>query len=247
VAEPQPLFGGVVGLSGTGRWAQLLSARNARAAWPLRFEAANRLLSTTSLRRVRVSPLDIVDSDIPLCRFPYFSRELKHPAPLGRRHPLHWLVKSRRNIELDNPCHSILRCVFFRQPEKSNPDARVCVDCKWLKITERLRKPESAVSNLRKSRCKLRSLWSLGASGILLVHERGVSDVRMRCREHIPDSRNARWRDDDRRRESDRAVNGRTRALPAVRPVLGHQADSVAQSILFRFVYYDVWKLACFV
>jgi hypothetical protein len=45
-------------------------------------------------------------------------------------------VKSRRNIELDNPCHSILRCVFFRQPEESNSDAKVCVDCKWLKIRE---------------------------------------------------------------------------------------------------------------
>jgi len=96
--------------------------------------AAISLPSTTSLRRVRVSPLDIFD--IPLCRFPYFSRELKHLAPLGRRHPLDWLVKSRRNIELDDPCHSILRCVFFRQLEESNSDAKVCVDCKWLKINQ---------------------------------------------------------------------------------------------------------------
>src|SRR5260370_32139911 len=78
--------------------------------WPLRLEAANSLPSITSLCRVRVSPHGI--SDIPLSRFPYFSPELKHLAPLGRRNPLHCLVKTRRNIELDNPCHSILRCVF---------------------------------------------------------------------------------------------------------------------------------------
>jgi hypothetical protein len=86
--------------------------------------------------------------DIPLCRFPYFSRELKHLAPLGRRHPLDWLVKSRRNIELDDPCHSILRCVFFRQLEESNSDAKVCVDCKWLKINQVAPGPE------RCSRCR---------------------------------------------------------------------------------------------
>ena len=92
------------------------------------FGAAISLPSTATLRRVRLSPFDIFD--IPLCRFPYFSRELKHLAQFGRRHPLHWLVKSRRNIELDNPCHSILRYVSFRQPKKGNPDAKVCVDCK---------------------------------------------------------------------------------------------------------------------
>jgi hypothetical protein len=68
----------------------------------------------------------------------------------------------------------------------------------------------------------------------------------MRRREHIPGFKKcqmARYAS----RYSDRAVNGCTRALPAVRSVLDHQAESVAQSILFRFVDYDVWKLACFV
>jgi len=46
---------------------------------------------------------------------------------------------------------------------------------------------------------------------------------------------------------SDKAVNRCTRALLALRSVLGHQADSGGQSIRFRFVDYDVWKLACFV
>src|ERR1700730_8432119 len=43
---------------------------------------------------------------IPLCRFPDLSRKFKYLAPLRRRDPPHWLVKPRRNIELDNPCHS---------------------------------------------------------------------------------------------------------------------------------------------
>jgi hypothetical protein len=67
----------------------------------------------------------------------------------------------------------------------------------------------------------------------------------MRRREHIPGFKKcqtARYAS----RYSDRAVNGCTRALPAVRSVLGHQADSGGQSILFRFVDSDVWKLACF-
>src|SRR5580704_5614592 len=124
-SERQPSFRGAVGLNVTGRWAQLLSAYFACAPGLSDWEAANSLPSITSLCRVRVSPHGV--SDIPLCRFPYFGRELKHLAPLGRRNPLHCLVKSRRNIELDNPCHSILRCVLFRQPEKGNPDAKVAL------------------------------------------------------------------------------------------------------------------------
>ena len=66
----------------------------------------------------------------------------------------------------------------------------------------------------------------------------------MRRREHIPGFKKcqtARYAS----QYSDRAVNRCTRTLLALRSVLGHQADSVAQSIRFRFVDYDVWKLAC--
>jgi hypothetical protein len=66
----------------------------------------------------------------------------------------------------------------------------------------------------------------MGASGILLI---------WKCQMARYDSR-----------YSDRAVNGCTRELPGVRCVFGHQADSVVQSILFRFVDYDVWKFTCF-
>ena len=41
----------------------------------------------------------------PLCRFRYRRPKLNHLAPLGQRDPLRLLVKSRRNIELDYPCH----------------------------------------------------------------------------------------------------------------------------------------------
>jgi len=61
------------------------------------------LPSTTGLRWVRVSPLDI---NIPLCRFSYLSWKLKDLAPSGRRDPLHKLVKAWGNIELDHRCHS---------------------------------------------------------------------------------------------------------------------------------------------
>ena len=42
---------------------------------------------------------------IPLCRFRYCRPKLNYVAPLGQRDPLHLLVKSRRNIELDHSCH----------------------------------------------------------------------------------------------------------------------------------------------
>jgi hypothetical protein len=67
----------------------------------------------------------------------------------------------------------------------------------------------------------------------------------MRRREHMPGFKKcqmARYAS----RYSDRTVNGCTRALPAVRCVLGHQVDSVVQSSIFRFVDYDVWKFTCF-
>src|SRR5438270_13896303 len=62
------------------------------------------LPSTSGLRWVRLSPLDIFN--IPLCRFSYLSWKLKDLAPSGRRDPLHKLVKAWGNIELDHRCHS---------------------------------------------------------------------------------------------------------------------------------------------
>jgi len=68
----------------------------------------------------------------------------------------------------------------------------------------------------------------------------------MRRREQIPGFKEMLDGTIRQRRYSDRAVNACTRALPTVRSVLGHQADSSGQSILFGFVDRDVWKLACF-
>ena len=62
---------------------------------------------------------------IPLCRFRYCRPKLNYVAPLGRRDPLHLLVKSRRNIELDHSCHGEPPNGFLANTrERGNSDAK---------------------------------------------------------------------------------------------------------------------------
>ena len=70
-----------------------------------------------------IDKIDLLNT--PLRRFPRLSRKLQHFAPLGRRDPLHSLVKPFRNIELNYRCHHILHNVLFRQPGEGNSDAKL--------------------------------------------------------------------------------------------------------------------------
>jgi hypothetical protein len=60
-----------------------------------------------------------------LRRFRYRRPKLNHLAPLGQGDPLHLLVKSRRNIELDHSCHGGPPIFFLANTRKrGNSDAK---------------------------------------------------------------------------------------------------------------------------